>query len=165
MNKESRALRYTAYHEAGHAVAAFRLNRSVRKLSIIPDETTGNLGLTQNTATKVDEDSNRFAAFAERQIVILFAGGAAEAKHRGQNDHKGANQDYQSAVELALKVCGSEEEAEKYLAWLKCCAKNMMANRELWQAVTALAEELLAKKEIKGAEAKRIFLPRWLRLA
>jgi ATP-dependent Zn protease len=45
MNERARRqLERTAYHEAGHAVAAYVVHRGNRSVSIIPDESDGTLG-------------------------------------------------------------------------------------------------------------------------
>jgi hypothetical protein len=60
----------------------------------------------------------------EDSIVILLAGVEAEANFSGKRNHVGARSDYDVAADLALRVCGSSEQSDAYLAYLKVCARD-----------------------------------------
>jgi ATP-dependent Zn protease len=132
----------TAYHEAGHAAAAFALRRAVRWVSIVPDEARGTLGFCASRLMpgfRPDLDrSPRNRAAVEREVIINFAGGIAEERFRGRKNRAGAAGDVATAVDLASTVCGSIEETSAYLAWLHIRAKNLVNSPVHWPGIEAL---------------------------
>ncbi|MGC2161247.1 MAG: hypothetical protein WA634_05010 [Silvibacterium sp.] len=105
----------TAYHEAGHAVAAWAQGVKVLKASIIPDaETDGwvqHAPVWKNVNLEVDR-SARAAGKIRENIVICLAGGQAQRRYAPRslrNWHRGS--DYEGAVDLAFDYCGSEASA------------------------------------------------------
>jgi hypothetical protein len=151
-------LKRTAYHEAGHAVVSFALRRAVRRVSIVPgEEFLGRCTLAQaGDPDGLPERQER--ARAEREILVLLAGGLAEAKLAGRHNHAGASQDIDAAFSWATRVSGSMEEAEAYLAWLRVRARHLLDVPEHWSAVEALAAELLQRREVSGRAARRVYL-------
>jgi hypothetical protein len=64
------------------------------------------------------DNSPRLRCWAEWEILLLLADGAAEACVRGHRDRVSASRDFDTALTLAMHVCGDTEEAGKYLDWL-----------------------------------------------
>jgi hypothetical protein len=151
----------TAYHEAGHAVAAIALRRAVTQVSIIPDDVAGSLGHCAHR--KIDsfhpewDSSDRTRSQVEREITTFLASGIAEAKFKGHRRRIGAATDIDNAVNLACCVSGDAEEAEKYVAWLYARTKNLLALPWHWRAVEKVAAALLAKRQISGRDARKLF--------
>ncbi|MDP9343010.1 MAG: hypothetical protein M3Q23_13170 [Actinomycetota bacterium] len=98
-------MRATAYHEAGHAVAALFLGSSAVSISIGEDEVQGTLGHVRrrrpSTAwTQRLKELNYDADFGgmgcrvrriiERDIMITLAGPVTEARLRGRSNWAGA---------------------------------------------------------------------------
>jgi len=91
MNRPStritKRLRTTAYHEAGHAVAAWWLFLKFRYVTIKPDgDTLGHVKFNRSPkwfSPDIDK-SDRVRLFAERHIISSFAGQIAEAQVPGQ---------------------------------------------------------------------------------
>src|SRR5262249_34986281 len=104
------------------------------------------------------DTGHRARNVAERNIIILLAGGMAEAKRRGRNHHRVRCGDLTSAFELASCFSGSAQEASAYLGWLAARAEALIHDRDIWNAVQALAGALLAKRTIGGREAQRLYL-------
>jgi ATP-dependent Zn protease len=82
--RQRRQLERTAYHEAGHAVAAHVLRRPFRRRTIAPDAEAGTLGLITYAPFPRDFDpanvSERRARYhLERSIITALAGNVAEA--------------------------------------------------------------------------------------
>jgi ATP-dependent Zn protease len=79
---ERKKLKEVAYHEAGHAVAAFLMRRRFKKVSIIPE---GNaLGCLDGCGWRSKQnpeydDVARLRNRIEGQIIISLAGPVAEA--------------------------------------------------------------------------------------
>ena len=150
--KEREKLKKTAYHEAGHAVAAFILRKRFKKISIIPNPYENSLGRLSgcgwksNLNPEFDEDG-RLRHMVETQIIIFLAGPVAEAKLTGRYNHIGASKDYEGAVLYASYVTGSSEETSAYINWLLEKTKNILSIYR-WDAVELLAGELIKRREI-----------------
>jgi hypothetical protein len=101
----------------------------------------------------------RVRDLAERLIIVRLAGAVAEARAGGEPP--GDDEDVRAAYDLVTKFCGSDEEAEKYLEWLRARAVNLLNAEENWLAVDSLAAELLERRELSGREARRVFKIAW----
>jgi cell division protease FtsH len=108
MGKERRSLvinerekRITAYHEAGHALVAYKLPDAepLHKVTIIPRGMA--LGLTQQLPE--DEKYNYSKEYVESQIAILMGGRTAEELFLGSMTTGAAN-DIEIATERARKM-------------------------------------------------------------
>src|SRR5437016_2249213 len=100
------ALQRTAYHEAGHAVAASWLRVPFRYVTIVPDEQDGSLGHIRFTALSKDfgpdiESGSKVRRVLEPRIMVGLAGCAAEAKLVGRYNWVGAHRDWRYAVDDA----------------------------------------------------------------
>jgi hypothetical protein len=154
MITRTRALEGTAYHEAGHAVASFELGRGVRRVSIVRDgDQYGHVLNHQLPRFHPDYNSDgRTRARVEQRVMILYAGGIAEAKHKGHRRRLGDGADQQRAMNLASYIAGETEELEAYLRWLWLRTRNLIDLR--WAAVGHFAAELLARRHMNGREAR-----------
>ena len=153
---------FVAYHEAGHAVAAFDQRLRYKYVSIIPDD-KGSLGQVQLASFPEDFQPDidvtlRDRLRIEKIVIINFAGSMAEAKYRGEEPEYGAEcaDDWKSAMDLASYACGSPEEEEAYVNWLFVRAKNMFNVPHIWQMVEGLAKELLVRKKIGYQTSREI---------
>ncbi len=152
----------TAYHEAGHAVAAWLLHLGLRRkgISIIRDEDSdGRTHLVhpmRNSKPEIDRsDRNRIRA--ERYAVVVLAGREAQRRHRGSNVRPYHHQnDYQNAAELIQYFVASHEELEAHLRLLQVRAKNLFENDEIWRCTQAVAIAVLDKKQLSGSEVAEI---------
>jgi ATP-dependent Zn protease len=154
-------LECTAYHEAGHAVAAIALPRGVKQVSIVPDEERGSLGHCRNSElpslVRLEyEDSPYLRRSVELECITFCAGGIAETKRRGRRNHTGARADMNNAFELASRLFG-DEVGEKYLSYLHARAAQLLERPEHWAAVEYVARELLEHQTITGRHAKELF--------
>ena len=160
----SRRLACTAHHEAGHAVASLYLRKPLRTASIIAKEDSlGRVTYHKPPAWfeaelefLVFQGDNRVENWIRREIIISFAGSAAEARFRGRSNHRGAASDYQKVGDLALRVCASQEEGRKYLAWLWVVARTIVHKPINWNAIQLVAEELLKKRLLSGRRIRKI---------
>lgn len=138
MNPES-----TAYHEAGHAVIAIVLGRTVQRVSILPKLQTLGRCEFQKGKPRPTED------WLEREILIALAGLAAEARYTGQYAWGGAVQDLQGAKRLATMRAG-ERNFERLLKRMLAKVEHMLDQPENWRAVQLIATELLKSETISG---------------
>jgi hypothetical protein len=148
------ALRATAFHEAGHAVAAWSRGIKVTSATVVPAGRF--LGQVTHVnplrGVRLDCDgSDRARRRAEADIVVLLAGPAAQRRHnpRSWRSCHGAS-DHERATDLAMRVNGSEEAAEAYLNWLAIVARDEVDT--FWDVVERVARELFERRTLSAAE-------------
>lgn len=113
----TRRLKRTAYHEAGHAVAAYLLNRDFKSVTIIREgETLGQCSLTKSDDFHPDaNEDEKTLAHLEEYMITLHAGLASEYLATGRHNWAGAYSDLTIAAHLLLmpvgltKKCSSTE--------------------------------------------------------
>ena len=141
-----------AYHEAGHAVAAYLLGSKPRPISIA---TLGDdLGLGEGPpplrGMKLDSDgSDRARLRLERAIIISLAGPIAQRTYRPGlwRDWHG-EEDMATAATLAMKAIGSSETTSAFVNWLTLRAKELVSAN--WSLVEAVAERLTEDRSLSG---------------
>ncbi|WP_052315628.1 hypothetical protein [Singulisphaera acidiphila] len=152
-------LETTAYHEAGHAVAATMLKRAICELSIVPTEDSlGHILKTKppdGFRPDINGD-NRTLAWIEREVLIGLAGPAAEAKHVGRYDHRGARGDYKMAANLASHHHGFGKVLEKYLDYMVARAEDFVAAPHHWVQIEDLAAAILVHKVMKPKAIREV---------
>jgi len=145
----------TAYHEAGHAVAAHVLKFPIRSVSIVQDlDTAGRMVYRSPLAgIRLDFDgSDRARLRAESAIIVALAGPAAQRRYSPRSVRSWhASGDYELAGELAMRVNGSAAATNAYLKWLQIRTGDLLAGR--WRTVDALARALIEQKTIDGNSA------------
>ncbi|MBX7105357.1 MAG: hypothetical protein K1X57_14835 [Gemmataceae bacterium] len=140
----------TAFHEAGHAVAALALGRPVQRVSILPTRVELGWCEFRKGVFRPTED------WLEREMLIALAGLAAEARHTGEYHWDGAHHDLRYARKLAIERAG-ERKAERLERRMLSKAENLLADDDHWRAVETIAKELLERGEISGRAAKHHF--------
>jgi ATP-dependent Zn protease len=141
----------TAYHEAGHAVAALALDRPVVKVSIRPDRDRLGICFFGKAVFRPSED------WLEREVLIALAGLAAEAKRTGEYQREAAGRDLRYARGLSLQRAGSQRQAERLERRLLSKAEHLLDRRANWRAVERIAEALLQSGEISGRQARHLY--------
>ena len=163
MSTDNRKLA-TAYHEAGHAVAAFHLGAALGKVSIKADPEDGSLGRCHTPLPKwfnPDDIDARTHEWVRKHVVISLAGRAAEKLLTGRNNNAGARGDLQYATKLALYVTGSNESAGAYLRWLTLEAGNLVNCEVQKVAIEAVARELLSRECLPSSDVKDVIRRAW----
>jgi hypothetical protein len=138
--KRPRELR--AYHEAGHAVAAFRLGSRVHGISVADADLLrrcdGGPADDEIDAAVRSRDRGR----TERIVILLCVGVIAEQRCAGRRARQDGSPDLQRARELLSRLyAGSTEQQAAYYAWLFVRAKDLIDAH--WTDVQALAQQLL----------------------
>ena len=141
----------TAYHEAGHAVAALALGRPVAWVSIRPDRKYLGLCAFGKGVFRPSED------WVEREAVLSLAGPAAEAGFTGEFDWAAASQDYDYAFRLARGRGGDDKKADRLVKRWLSKADHLLGKGDTWEAVERIAAELLRVEEISGRAARHLF--------
>ena len=152
----TKKLQATAYHEVGHAVMNWILHRRMTGTTIIPSDDGSTLGcVVKGSMPSFNPELNndaRTRRYAEREILSLFAGEAAEAYFKGRHNWQGSSQDHSCAIDMALWICGGIEEAEAYLKWLYIRPRKMITGRMYWPFVEAVAAALLDHCHLSAKE-------------
>lgn len=136
----------TAYHEAGHAVIALVLGRSVQRVSIRAKEQTLGRCEFQKGRPRPSDD------WLEREILISLAGLAAEARYSGHYAWGGAARDLQNVAMLARQRAG-EKQAERLQKRLLAKVEHLLSQPATWRAVELIAQELIRSETISGRAA------------
>jgi ATP-dependent Zn protease len=140
----------TAYHEAGHAVVALALGRTVHKVSVLPNrERMGECRFGKGN-TRASDD------WVEREILIALGGLAAEARHTGIYATDEAAQDLRFVRRLARER-KSERQVERYEQRMLDKVEYMLSDDGNWKAVELIAAELLKHGTISGRAARHLF--------
>lgn len=146
----------TAYHEAGHAVAAWRLRIGIKSVSIeAQDCSAGRLHFSSPIdITTLDYDStDRTRMRVERQIIIALAGPQAQRRYAPRSMRAWHSVgDYETAGSLALWLNGDGETASAYLKWLELSAAKLVASN--WWLVDLMARELLERGTLRGKDIR-----------
>ena len=148
-NKRTPQKEATAYHEAGHAVMCHKLGYRVKRITIIPNGTSLGECTHEGVIRRNPEfdGSTGVRMQMEKVIMICLAGNIAQRMWRARSvrSHH-ASSDYQSAVDLALRINGTGSIATAHLRWLRLCTKQVIESS--WQTVEALAADLLKEGSI-----------------
>jgi len=135
---------FTAYHEAGHAVAAYRLGVDGFDISVVvKDDALGHVLCEDFHCTVYNAGANEYA----HDIIILFAGYAAEKQLCPNATPDGSCSDDEKARHLLSIVNESEEELRGQAAELI---------RDNWLSVEAVASTLMRYKQLSWEELETI---------
>ena len=140
----------TCYHEAGHAVMALAMGRSIQKVTAVPNSLRlGAVEFKKGTSKQADD-------WVEAEILIALAGPLAEAKFTGQFDVHGAGRDLRVVRKYAEDRVG-ERQVDRYEKRMLMKAEYLLNDEETWTAVESIANELFAKGLISGRAARHLF--------
>jgi hypothetical protein len=148
----------TAYHEAGHAVAAFCVGVRLKKITIIRSGDYSGLcehaKIIHGKFPECDGSGQMRLAW-ERQVIVALAGPIAQKLYSPRSFRRyHASSDYRAALIAASFITGSENEASAWLKWLEIRATDLLEFR--WKSVKTLAKELLLLRTLDGESALRV---------
>lgn len=153
-----------AYHEAGHAFTAVWLGGIVRYVSIAPDRHDGP---QREGEAQIAWRKSRMTAkeFQHKQVLVALGGPAAEMIFRGEPLHPGYvaewAEDWRDAWACAAPIFPDER---KRLVFLEDAARELyqsLRSDDLWQAIAALADALLAHEILDHEQVQEAIEP-WL---
>lgn len=158
--------RATAYHEAGHAVAAFlELGVSaIRTVTIKPDDEAGTAGQTLHAGFGFRPDDLDESDLSEHEklgrivsiCVIAWAGNEAQKAHGGRYDWIGSEGDTDRLEDYALAACGSEAETQAFIMWIMQRTSALLRTPSALAMTKAIAEALLERETLTGDEVAQI---------
>ncbi|CCF84463.1 hypothetical protein [Nitrolancea hollandica] len=147
---------HTAYHEAGHAVAAFVLGRGFYSVSITSEGNSAGRCYFAPRPEMFNPWSRDPATQSRLEIEVItdLAGGIAERIATGFDNVPGMASDVYSAIDTATYITGNEAKRLAYIERAEARAESIL--RQHWRAVQALAEALLRLGEIDYPLARAI---------
>lgn len=146
----------TAYHEAGHAVMAVSLGRSIQKVTIKPGRSQ--FGEAQLGVCELKKGrSKRSKDLLEDEVLILFAGMVAEARFTGQYSPQGASQDLRVIGRLLDRRANSPRQIERLQRRLLDKTEHLLHDEGHAQAIEMIAQELIEKTIISGRAVRHFF--------
>lgn len=156
--RSERRRQETAYHEAGHAVAAVRLDRPFKSATIVPaDDYWGVVMLKPFGNFHPDYETDlRTLDRIERSILVLLAGGYAAKRFTGRYNRVGARQDWRDVHDLAFYRESHPQVLGKYLDYLVALSKAWVDAPLNWVPIKRVAAALLERETLSAKEVKRI---------
>lgn len=146
----------TAIHEAGHAVMATLLGRSIQKVTIAPGRMQSGdvrLGICEMKKGRVKASKDA----VEDDVLILLAGMVAEARFTGQYCHEGAAQDLRAVKRLLENRAGSEQQLQRLQRRMLAKTEHLLHDEANARAVQRVANELLQRTTISGRAVRHLF--------
>jgi hypothetical protein len=141
----------TAYHEAGHAVAAYLLGRRIKFAT--HEHPVG--GCVELSDLAPNQSKRR-----EKDVIVALAGTAAERRFRGgKHNRDGSESDFQAARDLVHDIATrrGEDPATVQRDRLQVALDAAKAIPEThWTAITALAKALVVRRTMSGAAVRRL---------
>jgi ATP-dependent Zn protease len=159
--RRAKRLRETAFHEAGHAVAAFFYDVPVRRVTIVPEGDS--LGRTiymprvVNATRRVFEGYDakpRDRQMVENKLVSTACGRAAARRLTGRTNYVGADHDLEAEGEIMLRLGYVGDELRLYGRLLDSQARRFVDLR--WRQVCDVAEALLARSQLSADELREV---------
>ena len=171
----------TAYHEAGHAVLSYTLLPNVKIEQVTVAPRSESLGFVSYHSEEYVDATSKEELFND--VCVLLAGRVAKMEKFGEDGFEtGAVSDLEAAtmqVYAAIALFGMDEELgyinisgldlggnnpifqskieERMLVWLDKAKKHTEDEvKRLWNAIEAVAQELIKKEVIDGDELKKI---------
>ena len=124
----------TVYHEAGHLVMAWLLDRDLKSATVSPcDDRAGNVKIGSWRRGRAPERRLRKAAIWYSELVVSLAGKAAEEHAMGRADMRGCSSDLNYAMEITLSLAGDDNGAAMQFLddASKFAKESLVANWEL----------------------------------
>lgn len=157
--RSRRRLVAAAFHEAGHAVAAYHVRIRFRRIAIGRNQPKelGWLELwlaPQATVTGIADVRTEHAI--ERGVIVLLAGSQAERMGVGRPTYLGSGLDFYEAVRYAGYLCRTRAEMSAYLRWMQLRVRALVESPSWRLPIRALAACLVRRRELGAREARAI---------
>ena len=146
----------TAYHEAGHAVMAVSLGRSIQKVTIAPGKKQ--FGGTRLGVCEIKKGRTRSSHDPlEDDVLVLLAGMVAEAKFTGRYCESGAAQDLRDVSSRLCQRAASPRQHETLRRRMLAKTEHILHDAAHTAAVELIAGELIQRTTISGRTVRHHF--------
>lgn len=148
-----------AYHEAGHALMAHLLGGQIQLVTIAPDDDDGPLrsGDAQILWRRSRMSDREFAA---KSIQVHLAGPVAEMIYSGEPYHPAFiaewSADWEGALAAAEVLVLDERKRVAYLEQAVAALHRQLQGDDLWPALAALADHLLAHETLDQEQVEDV---------
>lgn len=145
----------TAYHEAGHAVMASLLGRSIEKVTVTPAKLqTGGRRLG---ACKIQKGRSKASKHAvDDDVLVLLAGLVAESHFTKRYSPDGAAQDLRAVKRLLENRAPRERQLKRLTRRMLDKTEHLLSSEGNQRAVQSIAKELLQKETISGRAVRHL---------
>ena len=158
--KRTKALESAAYHEAGHAVAAWHCGVRTKSLSIVPESDSAGRHVRHPYfgGLKLEIDSSpRAQRRVENMALVCCAGPAAQRRFdpkRFRSYH--AQGDWYEAMNLLSYLTNDDEVLMAHFKLIELRARKLIALPSVWSLIEAVARALLERRHLTGKEVRAI---------
>lgn len=152
----------TAYHEAGHALADFRLGFRIRSISIIPNDESFGLLRRFPKPTFFDkfdqaELDRKDIAEAHDWIISLFAGQEAQRRFRPNSLRPHHGEHDVECIDTILERLFHPDEHATLMKYLRVRTRLLIERPMNWRMISDLAEALVQQPSMKGRDVVAVF--------
>jgi len=150
----------TAYHEAGHFVAAVHVGLTTKRVTIIPEENDSHGHILikppfRRSDNPEFERSDRLLLKFDRYAIYCLAGMEAQRKFRASSIRSyHGHSDYMRVLDWLEYFAESDDEAQVWIRLLLIRARNLVTRG--WLNVEAIAAALMEHKTLSAAEGREV---------
>lgn len=146
----------TAWHEAGHAVMALSLGRTIEKVTISPARL--NTGGTRLGICRIQKGRRKASKDQlEADVMILLAGMVAESRFTGRYCTNGAAQDLAFVEQLLSTRASSDRQLERLTRRMLDETEHVLADTGHAEAIEIIATDLVARMTVSGRAVRHYF--------
>lgn len=148
----------TAYHEAGHAVIAWKRGLKVKSATIVPGDGFDGRVRHSSALGRINiefDGSDRARIRVETAIVVSLAGPEAQRRFnpRSWRAYHGET-DYALVTDLALRANGSPETTQAFVDWLSLVARDVVVLS--WPIIEKVAAALIERNTLSAVELEDV---------
>lgn len=150
------AERLTAIHEAAHAVMAEICGERITVVEIVGDAEHSGTVESLRFVTDPEEglSADEASGIVKRRLKCVLAGVVAEAMVIGRQEWDDTSEDLDHAVRLAMQLVDDCEDVLPLLDDIRLELEGELQTN--WKAVEMLADELMQRKTLTGAEVRKV---------
>lgn len=151
----------TAFHEAGHALADYRLDLGVKRVRIVQiGDSAGSASSTVRmdfAALQHETPNRKLLAFWHDVVISRLAGREAQRRFKPHSVRSYQSRDDMEGVNNILCQLHPENEQGAVYQYLKIRTRNLIGQKTNWRMIQDLAHVLIEKRLLRGDEVFAIF--------
>lgn len=159
LSRSQRRLMAAAFHEAGHAVAAYYLKVRFGRIAI-GEKTGKEMGALELWLPRPARAGGivdvRTEQAIERSVIVLLAGSQAERMALGRAKVLGGSPDFFEVSRYAGYLCRTRTERSAFLRWMQLRVRALVGSPSWRRPIAALAIHLVQRRELGAHETRAI---------